>query len=55
LLRAATVRKRERNRHDSRQLARRVIGSTMLLKGLEAEAAVIPSHETWMPGTSTSP
>ncbi|MEY8175037.1 UvrD-helicase domain-containing protein [Burkholderia multivorans] len=42
---AATVRERERNRHDSRQLARRAIGSTLLLKGLEAEVAVIPSPE----------
>jgi DNA helicase-2/ATP-dependent DNA helicase PcrA len=42
---AATVRERERNRHESRQLARRAIGSTLLLKGLEAEVAVIPSPE----------
>ncbi|KVP28924.1 UvrD-helicase domain-containing protein [Burkholderia ubonensis] len=42
---AATVWERERNRHDSRQLARRAIGSTLLLKGLEAEVAVIPSPE----------
>jgi DNA helicase-2/ATP-dependent DNA helicase PcrA len=31
----ATVNERERNRHESRPLARRVIGSTLLLKGLE--------------------
>jgi len=43
---AATVRERERNRHESRQLARRAIGSTLLLKGLEAEVAVIPSPES---------
>lgn len=41
----ATVRERERNRHESRQLARRAIGSTLLLKGLEAEVAVIPNPE----------
>lgn len=42
----ATVRERERNRHESRQLNRRAIGSTLLLKGLEAEVAVIPNPET---------
>ncbi|MBX8472112.1 UvrD-helicase domain-containing protein [Pseudomonas sp. RIT778] len=42
---AATIRERERNRHESRPLARRAIGSTLLLKGLEAEVAVIPSPE----------
>lgn len=42
---AATVRERERNRHENRQLASRSIGSTLLLKGLEAEVAVIPSPE----------
>lgn len=42
---AATVRERERNRHENRQLPRRAIGSTLLLKGLEAEVAVIPSTE----------
>lgn len=34
-----------RNRHENRQLASRSIGSTLLLKGLEAEVAVIPSPE----------
>ncbi|KWO42525.1 DNA helicase UvrD [Burkholderia sp. MSMB1459WGS] len=43
---AATVRERERNRHESRPLARRAIGSTLLLKGLEAEVAVISNPET---------
>lgn len=43
---AATLRERERNRHESRQLARRAIGSTLLLKGLEAEVAVISSPES---------
>ncbi|MFQ2133271.1 UvrD-helicase domain-containing protein [Aeromonas hydrophila] len=42
----ATVRERERNRHEGRQMARRAIGSTLLLKGLEAEVAVIPNPET---------
>lgn len=41
----ATVRERERNRHESRPLARRVIGSTLLLKGLEVEVAVITAPE----------
>jgi DNA helicase-2/ATP-dependent DNA helicase PcrA len=41
----ATVGERERNRHEARQLARRSIGSTLLLKGLEAEVAVIPAPE----------
>ena len=41
----ATIRERERNRHESRQLARRAIGSTLLLKGLEAQVAVIPNPE----------
>lgn len=39
----ATLRERERNRHESRPIAKRAIGSTLLLKGLEAEVAVIPS------------
>ncbi|CAM2198136.1 DNA 3'-5' helicase II [Paraburkholderia kururiensis] len=42
----ATVQERERNRHESRPLARRAIGSTLLLKGLEAEVAVISNPET---------
>ncbi|MCE0799491.1 hypothetical protein LVQ77_04120 [Buttiauxella sp. S04-F03] len=41
----ATVNERERNRHESRPLARRVIGSTLLLKGLEGEVAVITAPE----------
>lgn len=41
----ATVRERERNRHESRPLAQRAIGSTLLLKGLEAEVAVITAPE----------
>ena len=42
----ATVRERERNRHEARQIARRAIGSTLLLKGLEAEVAVIIAPES---------
>lgn len=41
----ATVRERERNRQESWPLARRAIGSTLLLKGLEAEVAVITAPE----------
>lgn len=41
----ATINERERNRHESRPLPRRVIGSTLLLKGLEGEVAVITSPE----------
>ncbi|WP_145032788.1 UvrD-helicase domain-containing protein [Pantoea ananatis] len=41
----ATVRERERNRHEIRPLAQRAIGSTLLLKGLEAEVAVITATE----------
>ncbi|CAJ1271790.1 UvrD-helicase domain-containing protein [Klebsiella pneumoniae] len=41
----ATVNERERNRHESRPLARRVIGSTLLLKGLEGEVAIITAPE----------
>ncbi|WP_353614060.1 UvrD-helicase domain-containing protein [Mangrovibacter phragmitis] len=41
----ATVKERERNRHESKPLARRAIGSTLLLKGLEAEVAVIIAPE----------
>lgn len=39
----ATLRERDRNRHECRPIAKRAIGSTLLLKGLEAEVAVIPS------------
>ncbi|HCF4685395.1 TPA: UvrD-helicase domain-containing protein [Pseudomonas aeruginosa] len=42
----ATARERERNRHDSRPLARRAIGSTLLLKGQEAEVAVVLNPES---------
>ena len=41
----AVVRARERNRHLSRTVARRSVGSTLLLKGLEADIAVITHSE----------
>ena len=37
----AAIQARERNRHLSRPLGRRAVGSTLLLKGLEADVAVI--------------
>ena len=37
----AALQARERNRHLSRPIARRAVGSTLLLKGLEADIAVI--------------
>lgn len=37
----ATLRARERNRHLGRLVARRSVGSTLLLKGLEADLAVV--------------
>lgn len=44
-LREAAVAARERRRHQGRSLARRVVGSTLLLKGLEAEYAVLVDPE----------
>lgn len=38
---AATVRAREQNRYVGRPLARRAVGSTLLLKGLEADVVVV--------------
>lgn len=38
---AAAIQARERGRHMSRPLSRRSVGSTLLLKGLEADVAVI--------------
>ena len=38
---AAAVQARERNRHLGRPMGRRAVGSTLLLKGLEADVAVI--------------
>ncbi len=38
---AAALQARERNRHFGRPLSRRAVGSTLLLKGLEAEVAVV--------------
>jgi len=42
----ATIREREKNRYMSRPIARRSVGSTLLLKGLEAEVAVLLQPET---------
>ncbi|MBB3934616.1 MULTISPECIES: UvrD-helicase domain-containing protein [Aureimonas] len=39
--RASVVRVREANRHLGRELPRRAVGSTLLLKGLEADVAVV--------------
>lgn len=43
---AATIREREKNRHLGRPLSRRSVGSTLLLKGLEADVAVVLHPET---------
>lgn len=37
----AVMRARERNRHVGRPVARRAVGSTLLLKGLEADVAIV--------------
>lgn len=44
-LHAATVRARERYRHTGRPMSRRAVGSTLLLKGLEADVVVILNPE----------
>jgi hypothetical protein len=41
----AAIQARERNRHLGRPLVRRAVGSTLLLKGLEADVAVILEPE----------
>lgn len=43
---AATLHERERNRHTGRPLSLRSVGSTLLLKGLEADVAVVLHPET---------
>ncbi len=43
---AATIQAREQNRHLGRPLSRRSVGSTLLLKGLEADVAVVLHPET---------
>ena len=43
---AATLYEREKNRHMGRPLSRRSVGSTLLLKGLEADVAVVLHPET---------
>jgi hypothetical protein len=37
----ATIREREKNRYIGRSLSRRAVGSTLLLKGLEADVAIV--------------
>jgi hypothetical protein len=44
-LHEAVIRVRERNRHMGRAVSRRAVGSTLLLKGLEADVAVITHTE----------
>jgi DNA helicase-2/ATP-dependent DNA helicase PcrA len=41
----AVLQVRERNRHHGRPVSRRAVGSTLLLKGLEADVAVILQPE----------
>jgi hypothetical protein len=43
---AAALQVRERQRHMSRPVARRAVGSTLLLKGLEADVAVVLEPQT---------
>lgn len=43
---SAALQARERNRHLGRQIPRRSVGSTLLLKGLEADVAVVLQPET---------
>lgn len=38
---SAAIQARERNRHLARPIARRSVGSTLLLKGLEADVSVV--------------
>ena len=45
----AAVRVREQNRLQGRSLPRRAVGSTLLLKGLEAEVAVILEADNLSP------
>ncbi len=42
---ASAIQARERNRHQGRPLGRRAVGSTLLLKGLEADVVVILEPE----------
>lgn len=42
---AAALHARERNRHTRSSIARRAVGSTLLLKGLEADVAIILEPE----------
>ena len=45
----AVLQMRERNRHHGRPVSRRAVGSTLLLKGLEADVAVILQPELLAP------
>jgi len=45
----AVLAARERNRHEGRPIGRRAVGSTLLLKGLEADAAVVLEPEQMTP------
>jgi hypothetical protein len=51
----AAIRMREENRLIGRPLPKRAVGSTLLLKGLEAEVAVVLNAGFWMLEISTSP
>src|SRR5690606_8203698 len=42
---SAAIRARERNRHRGKPLGKRAIGSTLLLKGLEADVVVVLEPE----------
>lgn len=46
---SAAIQARERNRHLGRALGRRAVGSTLLLKGLEADVAVVLEPERMTP------
>jgi hypothetical protein len=46
---AAAIQARERNRHLCRPMGRRAVGSTLLLKGLEADVAVILEPQRMTP------
>lgn len=46
---SAAIQARERNRHLARPIARRSVGSTLLLKGLEADVSVVLHPELMTP------
>ena len=49
---SAAIQARERNRHLARPIARRSVGSTLLLKGLEADVSVVLHPELMPPPES---